>query len=242
MIVRENTEDCVRGARARGRPRSRRKPEDHHREGVAQDRRLRVRLRAPARPAQVTAVHKANIMKLERRAVPRGRPGGRSRVSRIAYDERIVDAACMHLVMHPERFDVLVMPNLYGDILSDLCAGLVGGLGVVRVRTSGRPAPCSRPCTGPHQTLRVGTSPIRQRCCCRQSRCCIISARPTRRLGWKTALDRGAVGPHGPDLGGTSSTTEFAEAIIRSLTIRFRVNGSWFRVRVHGSGFRVHRR
>jgi len=49
----------------------------------------------------------------------------------IPYDERIVDAACMHLVMHPEKLDVLVLPNLYGDIVSDLCAGLVGGLGVV---------------------------------------------------------------------------------------------------------------
>ena len=49
----------------------------------------------------------------------------------ITYDERIVDAACMQLVMHPEQFDVLVLPNLYGDIVSDLCAGLVGGLGVV---------------------------------------------------------------------------------------------------------------
>ena len=49
----------------------------------------------------------------------------------IGYDERIVDAACMHLVMHPEKFDVLLLPNLYGDIVSDLCAGLVGGLGVV---------------------------------------------------------------------------------------------------------------
>ena len=49
----------------------------------------------------------------------------------ITYDERIVDAACMHLVMHPEKLDVLLLPNLYGDIVSDLCAGLVGGLGVV---------------------------------------------------------------------------------------------------------------
>jgi isocitrate dehydrogenase (NAD+) len=49
----------------------------------------------------------------------------------ITYDERIVDATCMHLVMRPETFDVMVMPNLYGDIVSDLCAGLVGGLGVV---------------------------------------------------------------------------------------------------------------
>src|SRR5947208_15705783 len=49
----------------------------------------------------------------------------------IISDERIVDAACMHLVMNPAQFDVLVMPNLYGDIVSDLRAGLVGGLGVV---------------------------------------------------------------------------------------------------------------
>mgnify|MGYP006173803455 CR=1 FL=1 len=45
--------------------------------------------------------------------------------------ERIVDAVCMQLVMHPEKFDVLLLPNLYGDIVSDLCAGLVGGLGIV---------------------------------------------------------------------------------------------------------------
>jgi isocitrate dehydrogenase (NAD+) len=49
----------------------------------------------------------------------------------IMYDERIVDAACMQLVMTPEKFDVLLLPNLYGDIVSDLCAGLVGGLGIV---------------------------------------------------------------------------------------------------------------
>jgi isocitrate dehydrogenase (NAD+) len=80
---------------------------------------------------RVTAVHKANIMKLSdglfidcARKVAQEYPD-------VQYDERIVDAACMHLVMHPERFDVLLLPNLYGDIVSDLCAGLVGGLGVV---------------------------------------------------------------------------------------------------------------
>src|SRR5262249_58516642 len=80
---------------------------------------------------KVTAIHKANIMKMgdglfleSARLVARSAPD-------IAYDERIVDAACMHLVLDPSRFDVLVMPNLYGDIVSDLCAGLVGGLGVV---------------------------------------------------------------------------------------------------------------
>ncbi len=80
---------------------------------------------------KVTGIHKANIMKLSDglfldsvRAVAREYP-------EITYDEKIIDAACMHLVMNPGQFDVLVLPNLYGDIVSDLCAGLVGGLGVV---------------------------------------------------------------------------------------------------------------
>jgi isocitrate dehydrogenase (NAD+) len=83
------------------------------------------------RRARVTAIHKANIMKMSDglfldsvRAVAREFP-------EITYDERIIDAACMQLVLTPEHFDVLVLPNLYGDIVSDLCAGLVGGLGVV---------------------------------------------------------------------------------------------------------------
>ncbi|MEQ1868652.1 MAG: isocitrate dehydrogenase (NAD(+)) [Vicinamibacterales bacterium] len=83
------------------------------------------------RRKKVTAIHKANIMKLSdglfiecARNVARDYP-------EIAYDEKIIDATCMHLVMHPNQFDVMVLPNLYGDIVSDLCAGLVGGLGVV---------------------------------------------------------------------------------------------------------------
>ena len=80
---------------------------------------------------RVTAVHKANIMKLSDglfldccRAVAKRYPG-------IAYDEIIVDNACMQLVLDPTRYDMLLLENLYGDIVSDLCAGLVGGLGVV---------------------------------------------------------------------------------------------------------------
>ena len=79
---------------------------------------------------KVTSVHKANIMKhtdglwLEvSRQVAADYPD-------IEFDDRIVDNMCMQLVQKPELYDVLVMPNLYGDILSDLCAGLVGGLGV----------------------------------------------------------------------------------------------------------------
>jgi isocitrate dehydrogenase (NAD+) len=81
--------------------------------------------------ARVTAIHKANIMKLGDGLFLRSTRAVSRDYTDITYDERIVDAACMHLVMHPEKFDVLLLPNLYGDIVSDLCAGLVGGLGVV---------------------------------------------------------------------------------------------------------------
>ncbi|OQA58349.1 MAG: Isocitrate dehydrogenase (NADP) [Candidatus Omnitrophica bacterium ADurb.Bin277] len=79
---------------------------------------------------KVTAVHKANIMKFTdglflevSREVAKQYPD-------IAFEDRIVDNMCMQLVQKPELYDVLVLPNLYGDIISDLCAGLVGGLGV----------------------------------------------------------------------------------------------------------------
>jgi len=80
---------------------------------------------------RVTAVHKANIMKLSDglfldcvRRVAQEYP-------EIKADDKIVDNMCMQLVMRPEEWDVLLLENLYGDIVSDLCAGLVGGLGVV---------------------------------------------------------------------------------------------------------------
>jgi isocitrate dehydrogenase (NAD+) len=80
---------------------------------------------------KVTAVHKANIMKLGDGLFIRTARDVARQYTDVAYDEKIIDAACMLLVMKPEAFDVLVLPNLYGDIVSDLCAGLVGGLGVV---------------------------------------------------------------------------------------------------------------
>lgn len=80
---------------------------------------------------KVTAVHKANIMKLSDglfldcfRKVANDYP-------EIEADDKIVDNACMQLVMRPEQFDIMLLENLYGDIVSDLCAGLVGGLGLV---------------------------------------------------------------------------------------------------------------
>ena len=80
---------------------------------------------------KVTAIHKANIMKLSDGLFLKCCREVAAEFTDIAYNELIVDNACMQLVMRPETFDLLVLPNLYGDIISDLTAGLVGGLGIV---------------------------------------------------------------------------------------------------------------
>lgn len=79
---------------------------------------------------KVTGVHKANIMKLsDGLFLNTFREVGQK--YDVSFDDLIVDAAAMNLVLNPEKYDVMVMPNLYGDILSDLCSGLVGGLGII---------------------------------------------------------------------------------------------------------------
>jgi len=81
---------------------------------------------------KLTVLHKANIMKITDGLFLRcAREVHRHEYPNIEYEEMIIDAGCMKLVQQPERFDVLLLENLYGDVVSDLCAGLVGGLGVV---------------------------------------------------------------------------------------------------------------
>jgi isocitrate dehydrogenase (NAD+) len=80
---------------------------------------------------KIHAIHKANIMKLSDGLFLRSIRAVAQHYAEIEYKEMIVDNACMQLVIHPEQFDMLLLPNLYGDIVSDLGAGLVGGLGVV---------------------------------------------------------------------------------------------------------------
>ncbi len=131
VIVRENTEDLYAGLEHEVVP------------GVVESLKI-ITSRASTRIAEfafsyarrharrrVTAIHKANIMKLGDGLFLECARATAQQHRDITYDERIVDAACMHLVMNPSQFDVLLLPNLYGDIISDLCAGLVGGLGVV---------------------------------------------------------------------------------------------------------------
>jgi len=79
---------------------------------------------------KITAVHKANIMKFTDGLFLEVARNVAKKYPDIEFEDRIVDNMCMQLVQYPEHYDVLVLPNLYGDILSDLCAGLVGGLGI----------------------------------------------------------------------------------------------------------------
>jgi isocitrate dehydrogenase (NAD+) len=131
IVVRENTEDLYSGIEHAVAP------------GVVESVKV-ITARASRRIATwafelavrekrktVTAIHKANIMKLSDGLFLACARQVASHYPKIKYRELIVDNACMQLVLRPQEFDVLLLENLYGDIVSDLCAGLVGGLGVV---------------------------------------------------------------------------------------------------------------
>ena len=130
VVVRENTEDLYAGIEHMVGPDAAESIKIITRAASERIGRYGFELARREGRKRVTIVHKANIMKLSDglflesvRAVARDYP-------EIVCDDRIVDAMCMNLVQIPEKFDVLVLPNLYGDIISDLVAGLVGGLGV----------------------------------------------------------------------------------------------------------------
>jgi isocitrate dehydrogenase (NAD+) len=219
VIVRENTEDLYAGLEHEVVP------------GVVESLKI-ITERASTRIAEfafgharrhkrrkVTSIHKANIMKLGDglflecvRRVARQYPD-------IAYDEKIVDAACMHLVMNPGQFDVLVMPNLYGDIVSDLCAGLVGGLGVVGAANLGTEI-------GVFEAVHGSAPDIAGKNLANPTALLLSAVLMLRHIDEGGAADRimdalgrvltrGAVRTH--DLGGTASTFEFADAVCREM-------------------------
>jgi isocitrate dehydrogenase (NAD+) len=168
---------------------------------------------------KVTSIHKANIMKLsDGLFIDSVRRAAREYID-ITYEERIVDAACMQLVMHPEQFDVLVLPNLYGDIVSDLCAGLVGGLGVVGAANLGAEI-------GVFEAVHGSAPDIAGKHLANPTALLLSAVLMLRHLDEAAAADRimqglGAVLTGGTvrtrDLGGTASTLEFADAICRTL-------------------------
>jgi isocitrate dehydrogenase (NAD+) len=219
IIVRENTEDLYSGLEHEVVP------------GVVESLKI-ITERASTRIAQfafdyaarmgrkrITAIHKANIMKLGDGLFIRCARGVAAGHADIAYDEQIVDAACMNLVMRPETFDVLLLPNLYGDIVSDLCAGLVGGLGTVGAANLGEtvgvfeavhgsaPDIAGRNIANPTALLRSALLMLDH----------IGESSSARRI--EAALVRVLATPERTtrDLGGKASTTEFAHAIVQAL-------------------------
>ena len=219
VIVRENTEDLYAGLEHQVVP------------GVVESLKI-ITERASTRIARfafdyarkhgrtrVTAIHKANIMKLSdglfldcTRRVAREQ-------SDIKYDERIVDAACMHLVVDPSRFDVLLLPNLYGDIVSDLCAGLVGGLGVVGAANLGLDAAV-------FEAVHGSAPDIAGQHVANPTALLLSAILMLQHIGEAAAADRimaalvavlGAGRVRTRDLGGTASTLEFADALCKAL-------------------------
>jgi isocitrate dehydrogenase (NAD+) len=168
---------------------------------------------------RVTAVHKANIMKLGDglflkcvRAVSRDNTD-------ITYDERIVDAACMQLVLNPNQFDLLVLPNLYGDIVSDLCAGLVGGLGVVPGANLGKEIAV-------FEAVHGSAPDIAGKNMANPTALLLSALMMLRHIGEQPAADRimGAVNRvlaagevRTRDLGGTATTTEYTAALCKEI-------------------------
>src|SRR5215212_6936276 len=168
---------------------------------------------------KVTAVHKANIMKLSDglflecfRNVARDYP-------EIEADDKIVDNACMQLVMRPEQFDIMLLENLYGDIVSDLCAGLIGGLGLVPGANIGEHGAVFEAVHG--SAPDIAGQGIANPTALLQSGILML-----RYIGEREAADRienalfsvfteGRVRTR--DVGGTSHTDEFADAIIQKL-------------------------
>jgi isocitrate dehydrogenase (NAD+) len=168
---------------------------------------------------KVTAIHKANIMKQAdglflrcARTVAKEYPG-------IQYDEKIVDNACMQLVMRPEQFDVLLLPNLYGDIVSDLAAGLVGGLGVVPGANLGErsavfeavhgsaPDIAGQDAANPTALLLSALMMLRH--IGERTSADVIFGAVSRVLTAGTTLTR--------DLGGTATTTAYTDAVVREI-------------------------
>lgn len=168
---------------------------------------------------KVTAVHKANIMKCTdgmfldiARQIAKEYP-------QIEFNDSIVDAMCMRLVMHPEDYDVLVCPNLYGDIVSDLCAGLVGGLGLTpsaNIGVSGaifEPIHGSAPdIAGQHKinpTAAILSASLILAHLGEAKAAADIEQAVTKVISEGKTLTQ--------DMGGTASTEEFADAVIAAL-------------------------
>ena len=169
---------------------------------------------------KVTAVHKANIMKLsDGLFLESCATVAKDYAGKVEFEDRIVDNMCMQLVQKPELYDVMVLPNLYGDIVSDLCAGLVGGLGVAPGANIGTEASVFEPVHGSAPKY-AGLNKANP------TALLLSGVLMLRHLGEQDAAVRVenavrdviAEGTHTTyDLGGDAGTSQFADAIIDKL-------------------------
>ncbi len=174
------------------------------------------------RRGKVTVFHKANILKMSDglflRCVRQEYAKDRDR---LAYDELIIDNGCMQLVTDPSRFDVLLLENLYGDIISDLAAGLVGGLGVVPGANIGTSCAVFEPVHG--SAPDIARKGIANPLACIMSGVMMLNhlgrtqAADRIRQAYDTVLADGDPANLTPDIGGRGTTESFTDAIIRAL-------------------------
>src|SRR5580692_5035870 len=168
---------------------------------------------------KIHSIHKANIMKLSDGLFLRCSRAVSKEYPEITYGEHIVDNTCMQLVMNPYQYDMLLMENLYGDILSDLCAGLVGGLGLVPGANFGHecaifeavhgsaPDIAGKNIANPTAVLRSGILMLRH--LGEENAANHIRLALEKVYGEKKHITR--------DVGGTAGTSEFADAMVEAL-------------------------
>jgi len=168
---------------------------------------------------KVSAIHKANIMKLSDGLFLRCCREVAEQFPDIEYRELIVDNACMQIVMRPESFDLLVLPNLYGDIVSDLAAGLVGGLGIVPGANLGTEHAVFEAVHGTAPDI-VGKG-IANPTALMQSAVLMLAHLGEREASQRLQAAIEAVYAEGkrltPDVGGSVSTSQFTDAVIARL-------------------------
>ena len=161
VVIRENTEGLYSGLEHEVVPGVVESIKVATREGCLRIARFAFRHARERGRRKVTVMHKANIMKLsDGLFLQCAREVHREMGEGIEYEELIIDNGCMQLVREPSRFDILLLENFYGDVISDLCAGFVGGLGVVPGGTSEKTAPSSKRSTAALPTSPGGASPI----------------------------------------------------------------------------------
>jgi isocitrate dehydrogenase (NAD+) len=169
---------------------------------------------------KVTLVHKANILKYSQGLfLDTGRMVAREYEGRVQFEDRIIDAMAMHLVMRPEQFDVIVTTNLFGDILSDEISGLVGGLGMTPGANIGSSAAIFEAVHGTAPDI-VGKG-IANPGALLLAACMMLDhiGQPDVAARIRAAFERAITNGHvrTRDLGGTASTDEFTDAVIAAL-------------------------